>query len=81
MGIQAEIACVLHTLTNAPIVAKAKLRSKVYLKAINHVLLWVADVTYVDFMPSKDRCLSLGQDLRTVALPALSDMRVLKFAV
>ncbi|CAJ1439296.1 unnamed protein product [Effrenium voratum] len=42
-----------ETLDGSTVLRLLTLTVTVYLKAINHVLLWVADVTYVDFMPSK----------------------------
>ncbi|CAJ1405700.1 unnamed protein product [Effrenium voratum] len=53
----------------------------VYMKAINHALLWATDQTYLDFMPEKQECLALGSDLIAYNVPPLESMKTIRFVV
>lgn len=52
---------------------------QVYMKSINHILIWMLDKTYKDFMPTKDKVLTLGCDLETALIPDLLQSNMLRF--
>ena len=49
------------------------------MKTINHILIWMLDKTYKDFMPTRDKVLTLGCDLETALIPDLLQTNMLRF--